>query len=210
VKEKFADEKLELEIRKARADAEKAEVEADEAILRRAKSEASAENNFIYHFIGSIEKDSVHKCIHTLDNWSRLLPREEITFNIYSPGGAVIPGLALFDFLEELKGRGHKIKTIARGQAASMAAVILQAGSERIVSSSSYLLIHEISSHAIGKYSEMETDLEFSKKLQNRILKILARRSELSVAEIRERWHRTDWWLDAREARRLGFADRVV
>lgn len=203
-------EKLEAEVRKAKADARRAEVEADEAVFNFYKKEAAAENNFVYHFLGPVDTESTHKCIHTLDNWSRFLPKEPIVLNIYSGGGAILPGLALYDYLEELKKRGHDVEIVTRGQAASMAAVLLQAGTTRKISASSYLLIHEISSHAIGKYSEMENDLEFSKKLQNRLLQILAKRSKMTVAEIRERWKHTDWWLDARESVRLGFADKVI
>jgi ATP-dependent protease ClpP protease subunit len=39
---------------------------------------------------------------------------------------------------------------------------------------------------------------------------ILAERSTMSLKQIERKWHRTDWWLDAREALELKFIDEIV
>jgi ATP-dependent protease ClpP protease subunit len=71
------------------------------------------------------------------------------------------------------------------------------------------MLIHEISSIGIGKMSELEDEIKFLKRLQERCLEILADRSNLSKQQIKTRWTRKDWWLDAEETVKYGFADRI-
>jgi ATP-dependent protease ClpP protease subunit len=70
-------------------------------------------------------------------------------------------------------------------------------------------MLHEVSSGSSGRVSEMEESVDVSKRLQKRLLAILAERSTLSVASIARRWTRRDWWLDADDAVSLGFADET-
>src|SRR5574341_658348 len=118
--------------------------------------------------------------------------------------------MALWDFLLELRQRGHKLTTVARGYAASMAGILLQAGDERVIGPESWLLIHEASFGVVGSYGEVEDRVEWVKKIQARILDIFASRSKLSRSQIKRRWHRKDWWLDSDEALKLGFVDRIA
>ena len=126
-----------------------------------------------------------------------------------SPGGNVFAGLALYDAITDLKARGHKVTTVARGYAASMGGILLQAGTERVVGANAQVLIHEVSTMDSGKTSELEDNLKFQKKLQDRLLAILAERSTLTKAQIARRWKKTDWWLDADECIEYGIADRI-
>lgn len=186
--------------------------------------------NQVYLFDQAVRSDSVDTCIATLTQWMRTKPGCEIEIIFDSPGGSVIDGMHLWDFLNYLKGRGHKITTVAMGMAASMAGILLQAGDTRIMGRESYLLIHEISAGAIGKVSEMEDEVAFCKKIQNRVLKIFSERSahtlitrdpekyanttESLLADeqfkhFKEMWNRKDWWLDSDEAMAEGLIDDV-
>ena len=202
-------EKLEAEGRKERALGRKAELEVvhwereDRDIL------SSPDHNHIYPFMGAVTGDSARSCIHALTKWSRRDPGCDMTLVFNSPGGSVIDGLALYDCITELKGKGHKITTVARGYAASMGGILLQAGDERIVGANAHVLIHEISSGAIGKFSEIKDEVAFLTRLQDRCVNILAERSTMSARQIKRKWERTDWWLDADETVKLGFADRI-
>jgi ATP-dependent protease ClpP protease subunit len=62
----------------------------------------------------------------------------------------------------------------------------------------------------MGSASQLSDNLEFTKRLQTRLLEILASRSKMSVEEIAEKWERRDWWLDATEAHDLGFVDEIT
>ena len=163
----------------------------------------------VYQFTSPVSDSSVENCITRLTHWSRLDPGCPIEVVFNSPGGAVVPGLALFDFLLDLRAKGHYLTTVALGHAASMAGILLQAGHKRVIGRESWLLIHEIQFSAVGKIGEIEDMTEWVKKIQRRVLEIFAARSKLSVVQLEKRWKRTDWWLSSDDALKLGIVDEV-
>lgn len=200
--------KLEVEIRKLNAEAEAAELARDKK-RREDRNYAYLDDDRTYHFFGGVSPGTVHECMSTLRRWTEVDPGCDLTIVFNSPGGSVIDGLALYDYLSELKAKGHHLTTVARGMAASMGGVLLQAGDRRIVGINSHLLIHEISMGAIGKLNEIEDEVAFAKMLHVRLLSILAERSELNVDQIKRRWQRKDWWMASDEAVKYGFADEI-
>lgn len=162
-----------------------------------------------YSFVGPVQLSTVQLCMDFLGQWARERPGEEIKIVFNSPGGSVMDGLALFDYIQTIKSAGTPIETSVLGQAASMAGVLLQAGDTRVMGQNAYMLIHEVSAGAIGSMSEIEDSAKFTRRMQDRLLKILAERSTLTKDEIQERWERKDWWLDSDEALALGFCDEV-
>jgi ATP-dependent protease ClpP protease subunit len=208
--------KARAEARKALADAEQAEAFAameafdlERAVEKRERERATDQRHRVYRFVGDVGSGSVKACMDELTVWSRIDPacRMEIIFQ--SPGGDVVSGLALWDFLQEQRGAGHHLTTVARGYAASMAGILLQAGDVRIMGKESWLLVHEASFGVIGSFGEVEDRVEWVRKVQGRILDIFAARSKLSKAQIKRRWHRKDWWLDSDSALKYGFVDEV-
>jgi ATP-dependent Clp protease protease subunit len=175
----------------------------------RLEYEASRDARRVFNFHAPVGGGSVATCIAMLDAWSHRDPGKDITIILNSPGGSVIEGFALQDFLEELKGRGHHLTIVVRGYAASMGGILLQAGDKRIIGKNAYVLIHEISSGNVGKLSEMEDELKFLNKLAGRALDILSSKSTMSKEQIKRKWKYKDWWLDSDEAVRLGFADEI-
>lgn len=170
---------------------------------------AGAHQHRLYHFFGPVDKSSAAGCLETLAYWSRRDPGCDIKIVFNSPGGSVIDGLALYDELQALKENGHNITTVARGMAASMGAVLLQAGDTRIIGRNAHMLIHQISYGAIGSFGEIEDEVSFAKQLQDRLLDILEERSTLTKKQIKNRWERKNWWLGADEVIGSGFADIV-
>jgi ATP-dependent Clp endopeptidase proteolytic subunit ClpP len=185
-------------------------VQANGAELEWEQIKASEYENRIYAFDGAVSGGSVQHAIVTLGQWVRRDPETPITIVFNSPGGNVFNGLALFDYIKDMQSQGTQIDTVALGMAASMGGVLLQAGKERTMSEHSYLLIHEVSDFAGGQMSELEDQVKFAKRLQERLLSILAERSTLNKRQIERRWKRRDWWLDADEALKLGFCDRIT
>lgn len=194
--------KLKNEARRWAVEAVKAERELD-------TWDSSPDEHGIYYFFGEVDAMNVATAIDVLGMWSRRWPGKEFSIVYNSPGGSIMHGLALYDFITELKSSGHKINTVARGMAASMGGVLLQAGDERIIGDNCQLLIHEASALSLGKLTEMEDEIKFVNKLQDRLLNILAERSTLTKQQIRNRWRRKDWWLDSKECIEYGFADRI-
>lgn len=210
-------DQLLAEARKTNAEAEKLEAEAAVAILdaekakRQAAEELAADKyHHRYCFDAAVGDSSVEPCIKQLAEWDRLDPKcaIEIVF-VSNPGGSIIAGLALFDYICQLRRGGHHITTSTLGMAASMAGILLQAGDIRVMAKESWLLIHEATFGAMGKVGEVEDTTDWVKRIMKRVLKIFADRSNLSVGQITKKWRRKDWWIDSDEALRLGLVDEV-
>lgn len=197
------------EARKLDAEARKAEIETDK--LERAEKAELAKDQYyhIYVFDKPVASSTVDACIQKLAEWSRTDPKCHIEIVFNSPGGSVIDGMALFDYIERIKNEGHKVTTSAMGMAASMAGILLQTGHERRMGKQAWLLIHQGSFGAVGSVGEVEDTVDWVKKIQERILDIFASRSKMTKAQIKRRWHRKDWWLDADEALKYGFIDSI-
>ena len=204
----LADQRHWAELRKLQVETDRAVAELES--YRRREAEAAAEDaRRTYTFWGRVDEANVQACMSTLATWSSRAPGAPLTVVFNSPGGLVHDGLALFDYLRQLRADGHHLTTVAIGRVASMGAVLLQAGDHRVVGANAFLMLHEVSAGSSGRVSEMEESVDVSKRLQKRLLAILAERSTLTVASIARRWTRRDWWLDADDAVGLGFADQT-
>jgi len=163
----------------------------------------------VYVFDKQVEESSVKLCIQQLVNWSRQDPGCKIEIQINSPGGSIIDGFALIDFIRGLRENGHEVTMIAYGYAASMAGVLLQAADRRLMGKHALMLIHEGSLGAIGDFGKVEDRLKLMKMMHDKILALFTERAKLSAGQIRSRWERKDWWLTAEEALKHGFVDEI-
>ena len=225
-------EKARQEARKFAAEADKAEHEARVAQLATIKAErteteelATDKYHHIYYFTESVSSSSVQRCIDRLTYWQRLdslTPDKpcdmQIVFN--SPGGSVIDGMVLFDYLQILRKQGHRITTSTLGMAASMAGILLQAGAHRVVHKEAWMLIHEVQFGASGSMGAVEDTVEWVKRIQERVLTIFSDRCKtageagtakhpLTKVQLKKRWTRKDWWIDSASAVDWGLADEV-
>lgn len=90
-----------------------------------------------------------------------------------------------------------------------MAGILLQAGDERWLGHQSWILIHRAAFGAIGKTFEIEDEVAWIKRIEQRIITIFTSRSTLTSLRIKRNWDRKDWWIDADEALELGLVDAV-
>ena len=187
----------------------KTDLEASFAWDIRKEVDSSQHVARIYSFNGGVSDSSANNCISTLGQWQREDPDKPIQVVFNSPGGSVTAGLALYDYIQVIRQNGTKVDTHSIGWAASMGGILLQAGEERSMGDHAYMLIHEITSGAIGNASELEDELKFVKRLQDRLLGILSSRATLTKRQIERKWKRKDWWLDAQEALEFGFIDSI-
>jgi len=141
--------------------------------------------------------------------WGRLNPGKPITLNIFSPGGAVFHGLVLYDTLRSLSKKGHNVTTYAHGYAASMGSLLFLAGDVRIIGAESQLMFHALSSMALGSLHELEDEIEFCKRLNARLDKIVTSRTKVTAKMLKEKSHKKDWWMPADEAITLGVAHEI-
>lgn len=184
------------------------ELAADEAKRLHEEVMSSNTQNRFYDFVGPVSADSTERAMQTLSRWKRQ-SSDPITIRISSPGGNVLDGLALYDFIVGLKNSGIEVKTVVLGVAASMAAVLLQAGSTRVVGPNARILIHEVSGGSQGKLSDLKDEAKFFESLNDQLYTILAERAKMSSKEIATKAKRVDWWLGASEVIAKGFADQL-
>jgi len=203
---KLADEQA----RKERFIADQHEISAKEATKLFTETTSQNIHNRVYDFIGVVHGDTTERAIQTLSRWRRQ-SSDPITVRISSPGGSVIDGLAFYDFLLGLKKSGIEVRTVVLGIAASMATILLQAGTYRVVGPNSRILIHEIQAESEGKLSlsEMEDQTKLFEIINQNLYSILAERSTVPVKEIQTKAKRRDWWLSAEEIVKKGFADTI-
>ena len=179
--------------------------------------QASDSNHHVFRFTAEVNEMSVALCISALTRWARSAPECDLTIIFCSPGGSITDGFALYDFLKDLQRAGHKVITKTQGMAASMAGVLLQAGTKRVMGRESWLLIHEASFLAMGKMGAVNDTVDWVKKQCDRIADIFAERAAKATngdqkkirALIEKNWARKDWWIDAPEAKKLGFVDAI-
>ncbi len=165
--------------------------------------------NHIFQFNEVVTSSSAKVCMNQLATWDRLEEGCSIEISFNSPGGEIIAGMAMFDFIQEIRAKDHRVTTSTRGMAASMAGILLMAGDHRVMGKEAWLLIHEASFGAAGSMGSVEDTVEWVKRIQKRILNIFASRSKLSSISIGRKWKRKDWWISSDEALKWGFVDEV-
>jgi ATP-dependent Clp endopeptidase proteolytic subunit ClpP len=209
-------EKFAADTRKANAEAETAEavaaitkIEAERENHRREEELASNKHHLFYAFSSEVSANSVSTCIAQLTIWMRTRPGEPIEIQFLSPGGSVIHGMALWDFIQTVRAAGHHVTTSAIGYAASMASILLQAGDKRVMGKESYLLIHEISLGAGGKIGDIEDTMDWAKTIMDRVANIFASRSKMTKRQILSAMKRKDFWVDSEQALKLGLVDEI-
>jgi ATP-dependent Clp endopeptidase proteolytic subunit ClpP len=212
------------EARKANAEAAKEEAAAEKEqidLVRKQYEEAERlagdKHHRVYRFNDPVGESTVQKCITQLATWHRIGAKEPITIVFNSPGGSVTDGMALFDFIQEIREGGHHVTTVAQGMAASMAGILLQAGDERVMTSQSWLMIHQASYGAVGSHYKVEDTVKWVERIQERILEIFVNRAKgsgvakpISKSTIKRNWNRKDWWITSDEALACGLIDRIA
>lgn len=206
---KAANEKAQAEADTAKINLMIDELEWKEILDKHAKKKAVDDENFLYRFGNEVSSQSVTKCISKLTEWHRIFPKSDIEIIFSSPGGSIIDGFELFDFIQYLRNEGHKVSTGTLGYAASMAGILLQAGDTRWIGQQAWLMIHRAAFGAYGKTFEIEDEVKFVKRIEERILDIFICRSKLTKNKIKRNWERKDWWISAEEALELELVDEI-
>ena len=135
-------------------------------------------------------------------------PDKEITLYINSPGGVITSGLAIYDTMQYVR---CPVSTVCIGQAASMAAWILAAGSKgrRKALPNSRVMIHQPHGGARGQASDIEIQAKEILYLRQKINEILAKHTGQPETKIKEDTER-DRFLAAPDAKEYGIVDDVI
>lgn len=137
-------------------------------------------------------------------------PGEPITLYINSPGGEVVSGLALYDYIQLMSS---PVYTVCIGTAASMAAILFLAGEKRKMMKNTQLMIHD-PSYASGdvggaKPHEIQEKLDKLMETQKKLAHIIAERTGLSIKQV-YRKTKHDTYIGAEEALKLGLATEIM
>ena len=135
-------------------------------------------------------------------------PKRDIQMFINSPGGSVIAGMGIYDTMQYVS---PGVGTICTGLAASMAAVLLTAGTKgkRTCLEHSRVMIHQPSGGMQGQFTDMEISYNLIKQLRKELYDILAHHSGKTFKEI-EKDSERDKWMTANEAKTYGLIDEVL
>ena len=135
-------------------------------------------------------------------------PGKDISIYINSPGGSVYAGLGIYDTMQFISS---PVATICTGMAASMAAVLLVAGTEgkRSALTHSRVMIHQPMGGAHGQASDIEITAREIQKLKKELYTIIADHSHTDFDKV---WADSDrdYWMTAQEALDYGMIDKLL
>jgi ATP-dependent Clp protease protease subunit len=133
---------------------------------------------------------------------------KDISIYINSPGGVVTAGMAIYDTMQFLT---CPITTYCVGQAASMGAVLLAAGTKgkRFALPNSRIMIHQPLGGAQGQATDIEIQTKEILRMKKNLNEILAHHTGQPVKTIEKDTDR-DFFMSAKEAVKYGLVDEVV
>ena len=132
--------------------------------------------------------------------------RKPIKIFINSDGGSVDTVLHVIDMIRLSK---TPIYTIGMGRVYSAGGLLLMAGHKRYIFSHTSCLIHDGSSGAIGSIGKMLDNLEFTKRLEEKMKQYILTSTHITD-EMYTQNYRRDWFLFSEEMIELGIADEIV
>ena len=135
-------------------------------------------------------------------------PDKDINIYVNSPGGSITAGLAIYDTMQFVK---CDVNTYCVGQAASMGAILLTAGTKgkRFALPHARIMIHQPWGGTQGAATDIQIQAKEILRLKERINKILADHTGQKLAAIEKDSDR-DFFMSADEAREYGLVDEVV
>jgi ATP-dependent Clp protease, protease subunit len=135
-------------------------------------------------------------------------PDKDIHLYIHSPGGLVSAGLAIYDTMQFIR---PDVVTICMGQAASMAAVLLAAGTKgkRSALPHSRIMIHQPMGGSQGQASDLEIYTKEILTLREKVNEILSKHTGQPIERIRKDTDR-NFFMSGEEAKAYGLVDDVI
>ncbi|MDX1609933.1 MAG: ATP-dependent Clp endopeptidase proteolytic subunit ClpP [Halofilum sp. (in: g-proteobacteria)] len=162
----------------------------------------------VVFMVGPVEDQVANLVVAQLLYLESENPDKDISLYINSPGGSVTAGLSIYDTIQFIKPH---VNTLCVGQAASMGAILLAAGTEgkRHILPHSRVMIHQ----PLGGFQGQATDIDIHAReilaTRDRLNQILAHHTGQSLEKVREDTER-DHFMTAEAAVEYGLVDRVV
>lgn len=135
-------------------------------------------------------------------------PKKDVNIYINSPGGLITAGLAIYDTMRFM---GYEINTYCLGQAASMGALLLAAGTKgkRFALPNSRIMIHQPSGGVTGTSSDIALQAKEILVLKQMCASILSQTTSHTIDKILEDSER-DYFMNPEEACKYGLIDKIA
>ncbi|HNW25956.1 MAG TPA: ATP-dependent Clp endopeptidase proteolytic subunit ClpP [Candidatus Gastranaerophilaceae bacterium] len=160
-------------------------------------------------FVGDeIDDESANSIVAQLLLLDSENPEKDIMMYINSPGGVITAGMAIYDTMKLVKA---DVSTICIGEAASMGAFLLSAGTKgkRMALPSARIMIHQPLGGAKGQATDIEIEAKEIIRMKNMLNGLLAQHSGQTIEKIKEDTER-DYYMSAQEAVDYGLIDKVL
>ena len=129
----------------------------------------------------------------------------KIYLHINSLGGSVFDAFSVIDYILKCK---VPVVSIIEGCAASAATMISMVANERVITKHSYMLIHQLSSMAWGKFSEIEDEFKNLQKLMRMIKGLYKEYTKVQMKKLDEILKHDIWWR-AEDCLKFGLVDKI-
>jgi ATP-dependent Clp protease protease subunit len=135
-------------------------------------------------------------------------PEKDINLYVNSPGGSVTAGLGIYDTMQYVK---PPINTICLGQAASMGAFLLTAGTKgkRFALPNARVMIHQPMGGFQGQATEIDIHAREILKIRERLNELMAKHTGQPLEKISQDTER-DYFMSGEEAKQYGLIDEVI
>jgi ATP-dependent Clp protease protease subunit len=135
-------------------------------------------------------------------------PDKDINLYINSPGGSVTAGLAIYDTMQYVK---PAISTICIGQAASMGAVLLLAGTKgkRIALPNARIMIHQPIGGARGQATDIDIQAREILRMKAKLNELIVKHTGQTIERVEKDTDR-DYFMGATEAKAYGIIDEMM
>src|SRR5881409_1684669 len=135
-------------------------------------------------------------------------PDRDINLYVHSPGGMVTAGLAIYDTMQFVK---PDVATLCMGQAASMAAVLLAAGTKgkRSALPNSRIMIHQPLGGTQGQATDIEIYTREMLKMKDQLNGILAKHTGRPIKQL-DRDRDRNYFMSAQESKDYGLIDEII
>lgn len=151
------------------------------------------------------DEDRPEKNAFSIVNELKGVTAKNINVHINSMGGDVSEGLAIYN---TLKNSGKTVTTFCDGFACSVASVVFMAGSERVMSKESLLMIHNAWMITAGNADQLRKDADDLEKISETMSNAYLEGTNISKDELKTLLA-NETWIPADEAKEYGFATKV-
>jgi ATP-dependent Clp protease protease subunit len=162
----------------------------------------------IIFLVGQIEDHMANLVVAQLLFLEAENPDKDINLYINSPGGVITSGMSIYDTMQFIK---PDVSTMCIGQAASMGAFLLNAGTagKRFALPNSRVMIHQPLGGFQGQASDIDIHAREMLKIKQKMNELMAKHSGQPVEKVSKDTDR-DHFLSAEEAKKYGIIDQVI